>query len=163
MFSCFQSSYTKEKLSTQDSQLWWDMLTQIDEIKPDETAFVKPKKGIIEMFYRMVTSKIFETAILFIIILNLITLILNYQGAPELYISITSYIEIFCNLIFILECILKLAIYGFKSYFKEAWNKFDFFVAATGCTDIVFSFYRINIFGLVGLFKLLVILRIFIF
>lgn len=45
-------------------------------------------------------------------------------------------INLFFNIIFITESILKLTSYGTKGYFRNTWNQFDFFVVLTSILDI---------------------------
>lgn len=39
--------------------------------------------------------------------------------------------------VFMAECVLKLAGYGFFGYFYSGWNRFDFFVVGTSILDIL--------------------------
>jgi hypothetical protein len=41
------------------------------------------------------------------------------------------------SLIFAVEALLKIFVLGFKSYFHNSWNQFDFLVALISLFDIV--------------------------
>lgn len=52
----------------------------------------------------------------------------TYLGQPYEYTIASDYINYLFALIFTIEAILKLLGFGFKQYFSEAWNIFDFIV-----------------------------------
>jgi len=63
----------------------------------------------------------------------------TYEGQPalmEMFLRITNYIF---TTVFLVECILKLMVYG-SSYFQTTWNKFDFFVVAASLFDVALEF-----------------------
>jgi hypothetical protein len=41
------------------------------------------------------------------------------------------------SLVFLMEALIKLFALGFKSYFHNPWNKFDFFVVFSSIVDII--------------------------
>jgi hypothetical protein len=54
----------------------------------------------------------------------------------EVFLRITNYIF---TTVFLIECVLKLLVYG-SSYFQTTWNKFDFFVVAASLFDVALEF-----------------------
>jgi hypothetical protein len=61
---------------------------------------------------------------------------LLFEGAPD---SVTQLLRIsnyVFALIFLVEACLKAVAYG-KSYFRNAWNKFDFFVVSASIFDFL--------------------------
>jgi len=160
MFSCFQSAYTKEKLHSHHSQLWWDLLTQLNDVLPEKTPFKEPDTKISKVCYTIVRHKIFEALVFVIILSNLVVMTLMYETAPNSYSESVELLNVAFTIIFIVECILKLIAYGIKEYFRETWNKFDFIVVCTGVIEILISFSYIDILHFNGLFKILQVLRI---
>jgi hypothetical protein len=76
----------------------------------------------------MVISRHFSTIIFVTIILNTITLATTWYGEPKevtLAVLILNYIFSF---VFIMETVMKITGLGFKEYFKDKWNLFDFIV-----------------------------------
>ena len=65
-------------------------------------------------------------------------------------------IDLFFNIIFILEMILKLIAHGFimdqYSYLRETWNQLDFFIVWASIADMVLSGYDLAI---VKIFRML--------
>ncbi len=81
----------------------------------------------------LVTEKIVAV----IIVINSITIFL--QGFPEidqLSNHILTHIDTLCVVFFLLECIIKIKRDG-GNYFKDSWNKFDFFVTLVSLPTIV--------------------------
>ena len=71
------------------------------------------------------------------IILN--TIVLGFDGYPaKVEVSIfIEHINMFFILIFVIEMILKMIGIGFKMYFKDAANIFDFIVVVISMVDVV--------------------------
>ena len=70
------------------------------------------------------------------IVLNMILMALNYEGASLEYLYILDKINISFTAVFLLEAILKIIAYG-SAYFIPNWHKFDFFVVVTSLADII--------------------------
>ena len=69
------------------------------------------------------------------IVLNMFQMSLDHDGAsPSIlsFLQITNYIF---TAIFIIEAVLKLSVYRW-AYFKDGWNKFDFFVVMSSLVDV---------------------------
>jgi hypothetical protein len=63
---------------------------------------------------------------------------------------------------FVLEMILKLFAFGFKRFFKDAFNSFDSVLVLLSIIDIVLSYFQSSsIAGFVSSFKTFRLLRIF--
>jgi len=157
MFSCFQSSYTKEKIDCPGSQLWWDMLTQIDSVRPDKYIFERPKSGIFLFCYNIVESIVFEVFIFFVIISNLISMAIAYENSISTYSNVLEWIGLICTIFFIFESLIKLMAYGVYEYFKQTWNVFDFIVVCTGIIDIGISASSLSL----SIFRILQVMRMF--
>ena len=82
-------------------------------------------------------SKIFTFFLSMCIILN--TIVLGFDGYPaNVEVSILiEHINMFFILIFVIEMILKMIGIGFKMYFKDAANIFDFIVVVISMVDVV--------------------------
>ena len=64
--------------------------------------------------WRLCTSAPFENFILFLIILNTISLMMKFHHAPLWFVDILSYCNLLFTTLFTLECSLKLFSYGPK-------------------------------------------------
>ena len=63
-----------------------------------------------------------EKAILFVIILNSILLFLQESGVTAPFIST---LDVACTIIFVIEMVVKLCVYGVKKYWESGWNRLD--------------------------------------
>ncbi len=157
MFSCFQSSYTKEKIDNSGSQLWWDMLIQIDSVTPDKYIFKKPDKGISHYCYKIVIHKAFEVFIILVILINLVSMAIAHEASTLIYDEVLEIVGLICTFVFILEAFIKIFAFGLYEYFKDAWNLFDFIVVCTGIVDIGISASSLSL----SIFRIFQVMRMF--
>jgi len=73
---------------------------------------------------------------LFVVMLNLTMMMLRHKGEPEEWDGYASQGGLLFTLIFLLEVIIKLCGFGFEKYWANGWNKFDFLIVCTSCTDV---------------------------
>jgi hypothetical protein len=62
-----------------------------------------------------------------------------HEGQSESFTKMLDFSNYIFTAIFIVEASLKLVAFG-RTYFKNAWNKFDFFVVVSSILDLVMSF-----------------------
>lgn len=74
------------------------------------------------------------------IILNIVTMAMSYETAPTSYNDMLDWINLGFTVVFIFECAMKLVGYGFKGYFLNGWNQFDFCVVATSILDLALTY-----------------------
>jgi hypothetical protein len=60
----------------------------------------------------------------------------QYEGCSDLYIKKLEKVNLVFTSIFLIECILKLFAYG-RTFFRNAWNNFDFIVVFSSLLDII--------------------------
>lgn len=87
----------------------------------------------------MLVCRIFEYLMVFIIVLNSITLALydyNDRDSTHMFNQINDQINIFFTSVFILEAVLKILAKGFiihpESYLRNGWNLIDSIVVISG-------------------------------
>lgn len=142
MFSSFNDAWNKEhkKEITEDSKIeqYWDFLKQIDIVDPEYSTFhsEREKKGFRKILNDIAISKYFDNFIIFIIILNMITMSGDFYNSPDKFKEILDGFNLAFSLIFILEATLKITALGYKTYFYSVWNRFDFFVVCSSVLDI---------------------------
>lgn len=141
MFDSFNKAWTKEKkkgiADNADTEKYWDYLSQIEGSKPEWESFKVPEKGIQKALYLVATSKYLENTIMAVIILNMITMAMSYDGSSPFYNNILDKVGLCFTAIFIAECIIKLLAFNIQGYFYYTWNRFDFFVVASSIVDLV--------------------------
>ena len=140
MFRYFNEAYSKEKKFAKDDKKapkYYDFLTQIDKAESNYSVWVMPEKGSIRYYLReFADSSFLDNFIMGCIVLNLISMALNYDLSDPKYDLALTYINYIFTGIFIVECIIKLWAYG-VSYFHSGWNRFDFFVVVASIADLV--------------------------
>jgi voltage-dependent calcium channel L type alpha-1D len=81
----------------------------------------------------------FEMLIVVLVVLNVVVMMMFYQGAPKAYLdSLDIANNVFVG-VFVVEMILKMFAYTFWGYFKSGWNVFDFVVVVGSLVDIALA------------------------
>ena len=144
MFKKFNEAWTKEKKTgisnNKTAEKYWDYLQQIERSKPEFETFKKPNGGIRKfLFEKFNNNKYFDNFIMVIIVLNMITMAMSYEGSGNTFNTLLENLNYTFTGIFILECCIKLSANGPKGYFYYGWNQFDFFVVVSSIVDIFIS------------------------
>ena len=143
IFSAFQTAYAEENekgiSDNQESQKWWDYLSQIINSKPDFAGFEIPSGTTRKFFYNIINSKYFDQFIMLIILCNMIIMAISKEDSTIYYINVLETMNYVFTGIFIVECIMKIMTLYPKAYFYFNWNKFDFFVVCASIIDVLVS------------------------
>ena len=143
MFRYFNEAYSKEqKLSKDDKKApkYYDFLTQIYKAQSDYEVWVMPEKGSFRFYLReFADSSFLDNFIMGCIVLNMISMAMNYDTSDEKYDAALTYVNYIFTGIFIVECIIKLLAYFPVAYFHSGWNRFDFFVVVASIADLVIA------------------------
>ena len=78
-----------------------------------------------------------EKAILFVIILNSVLLFLQESGISTPLINV---MDVGCTIIFIIEMLVKLCVFGFKKYWSSGWNRLDGILVVLSIPSLVVYF-----------------------
>jgi hypothetical protein len=108
----------------------------IVDASPDYETTNVPKIGWRRRIHGLVGSNKFDIFIMLCIIGNMGQMAVQYEGCSEIYINKLERVNLVFTTIFLLECILKLFAYG-RTFFRNAWNNFDFIVVFSSLLDIV--------------------------
>jgi len=121
--------------NTGESQLDLEYNEFMDQLDGRALFILGPTNKFRIFLYRLVTSRIFEGFIIFVIFLSCVHLaietpLLDPEGglADFLY-----YTDIITTIIFTVECVLQILTFGFlvngkNSYLRSAWNLMDFII-----------------------------------
>lgn len=163
MFSTYNDAIQKEKKKgIQDdwhAQRYLDFLSLLSTAQPDYMTFRKKVGKWSILFSKITSNSLFENLIMTVIILNMITMAIDYDGSDPSYSSVLLKFNYFFTSIFICEFILKLLANGFGGYFYYGWNKFDCFVVCASILDISLSFFNSNA-SFLKSFQILRVLRV---
>lgn len=78
-----------------------------------------------------------ERAILFVIILNSVLLFLQESGISTPLINV---MDVGCTVIFIIEMLVKLCVFGFKKYWSSGWNRLDGILVVLSIPSLIVYF-----------------------
>lgn len=135
----FQEARVEEEKGFQPQDLKWiDIQKLVLQSEPEYEFTNIPKQGWRRRVHDFVTSTVFDLTIILIIVLNSISLAIQYETMTVQYSNTLNYIGYFFTSVYILEAALKIISFG-NSYFFQNWNKFDFFVVCASIFDIVLN------------------------
>ena len=103
-----------------------------------------------------------EKFIILVILLNCLIIFLQESGYNSLAINVA---DVLCTTIFVIEMMVKMAEYGFRGYWKDAWNRLDGILVILSIPSVIALFVPTNILieqlGVLLALRLLRILRFF--
>jgi hypothetical protein len=86
--------------------------------------------------FTVVMHPLFEPLIIGCILLNTLTMCMEYYGAPKVYNNVLGGLDTFFVAMFTVEAILKIIGLGWFQYIRNGWNKFDFFIVVIGIISL---------------------------
>ena len=131
------SEINSELFLNEHQKNWISLMKLITQSKPDFICFRRPRNKLRFRIFKLVQNDKFDYFILCIIILNIGTMALSYEGMSENYEKGLAYANIAFTFIFIMEALLKMLGLGFTGYWFSGWNRFDFFVVLTSILDLM--------------------------
>ena len=88
---------------------------------------------------RLVESNGFDLVMFSLVVLNVIALLMHYEGMSTDYADALEYANYGFVAIFALEAIFKILIYGARGYFTDAWHLTDFVIVIGSILDIILA------------------------
>lgn len=122
---------------TDEQTKWFNIQKMIAEVKPDFLALRKPKNPFRLKVFLLVTHHNYEKFLMFMIVINTVILAIHLETAPKSYISLLNNFELGFQSFYIVEAIIKIFGLGFKAYWYNSWNRFDFFLTIFSFIDVV--------------------------
>ncbi|XP_076455033.1 voltage-dependent calcium channel type A subunit alpha-1-like [Babylonia areolata] len=121
--------------------------------KPFCRFMPKDKNSIKYKIWQLVVSPKFEYFIMILIALNTIVLMMKYDGETKQYAEILKHLNEAITVSFTIESVLKMYAFGFRNYFHDPWNVFDFttvigsiidvFITEFSSSKVSFGFFRL--------------------
>ncbi|XP_060812334.1 voltage-dependent calcium channel type A subunit alpha-1 isoform X17 [Bombus pascuorum] len=125
------------------------------QARPLERYMPKERNSVKYKIWRIVVSTPFEYFIMGLIVLNTVLLMMKFHRQSDAYKNALKYMNMCFTGMFTVECILKIAAFGVRNFFKDAWNMFDFVTVIGSIVDalvIEFGENFINV-GFLRLFR----------
>ncbi|KAL0121155.1 hypothetical protein PUN28_008671 [Cardiocondyla obscurior] len=105
------------------------------QARPLERYMPKERNSIKYKIWRIVVSTPFEYFIMILIVFNTILLMMKFYNQSDTYKDTLKYMNMCFTGMFTIECIMKIAAFGVKNFFKDAWNTFDFITVIGSIVD----------------------------
>lgn len=124
--------------TTAGQKRWAEALKMKQKQNADtqEMVRVEPTFFIRKYIFRLVHHRYFEFFIMFCIFLNIFVMLLQHDAQPA---DLTTYSETlgtFFTWIFVFEMLLKIAALLPKKYWRDPWNRFDFFIVVGSLPEL---------------------------
>ncbi|XP_076674532.1 calcium voltage-gated channel subunit cacophony isoform X5 [Andrena cerasifolii] len=105
------------------------------QARPLERYMPKERNSVKYKIWRIVVSTPFEYFIMILIVLNTLLLMMKFHRQSDAYKNTLKYMNMCFTGMFTVECILKIAAFGVRNFFKDAWNTFDFITVIGSIVD----------------------------
>ncbi|XP_076348335.1 voltage-dependent calcium channel type A subunit alpha-1-like [Tachypleus tridentatus] len=105
------------------------------QAKPLQRYMPKNKDSLKYKIWRVVVSTAFEYFIMVLIVLNTLLLMMKFYNQSKLMVLSLHYMNAVFTAFFTVECLLKLAAFGIRNYFRDSWNTFDFITVVGSIVD----------------------------
>jgi len=135
-FQRIKSEKDGSALMTEDQWKWVQTRRVVSRLGLGSKVF-PPKASWRLSTYQIVIHPFFEPTIQGCIILNTLTMCLEFYNAPSLLNLILSGLEAFYIAVFAIEAVLKIVGFGWRQYWRSNWNKFDLFIVVVGVVSLL--------------------------
>ncbi|XP_026668099.1 voltage-dependent calcium channel type A subunit alpha-1 isoform X6 [Ceratina calcarata] len=105
------------------------------QARPLERYMPRDRKSVKFRIWSIVVSTPFEYFIMCLIVLNTLLLMMKFHRQSDVYKNTLKYMNMCFTGLFTVECILKIAAFGVRNFFKDAWNIFDFITVIGSIVD----------------------------
>ena len=143
MFNMYKRVTGKSALLTDKQQEWLILQRMMTATKPN-VKYSEPEGKIRAWFFKHVISERFDRIMLFIILLNVFTMFMQYQGQSSRWSAALSALNAIFIGTFILEMFAKWMAIGLKHYFASGWCRFDFVVVVVGIAGVVIDYTNLD-------------------
>eukprot|EP00939_MAST-03C_sp_MAST-3C-sp1_P002275 g2275.t1 len=123
------------------------------QIKSGEAASNTASARAVEMLnllrkhcHAIAIAEWFDELILFIIVLNTLTLAMPFYEMGEHMVRFLDISNLIFTIIFVAEMLLKWFGLSLKTYFQDDWNRFDCAIVFATCLDFFVSWFPVSIF-----------------
>lgn len=129
----------KNYLLNEDQKDWLEYKKMCISIAPKYVVHEEEIGRFRHAVYRFVTNKKFEIFILICIMMNTVTLCINWYSQPVYVDDLLDFINYGFAGIFALEALLKLTAFGPSVYYRDTGNIFDFIIVVTSIVSSIIS------------------------
>ncbi|XP_043860123.1 sodium channel protein type 4 subunit alpha [Dromiciops gliroides] len=127
----------KDIFMTEEQKKYYNAMKKLGSKKPQK-PIPRPQNKIQGKVYDFVTKQVFDITIMFLICLNMVTMMVETDDQSQLKIDILYNINMVFIIIFTGECMLKMLALR-QYYFTVGWNIFDFVVVILSIVGLALS------------------------
>jgi len=117
-------------------QLKWVMTRRLVGRLGLKKNLKEPSQSWRKTIFIIVMHPFFDPMIMGCIVLNTLTMCLEYYGAPDDYNKVLDGLDTFYIVVFTVEALIKITGLGWFQYIRNSWNKFDFFIVLIGIVSL---------------------------
>ena len=125
---------------TPEQENWVQIQKIIAWIRPKKNH-LRPSMGFRRVIFDFVTTDEFDTVILTLIASNILVMAMVHADMTEAWTNALFIANSVFAGVFLMEALLKLVAFGILGYFKDAWNRFDFFVVCLSVAGFVITIF----------------------
>uniref|UniRef100_A0A1I7U358 Sodium leak channel NALCN n=1 Tax=Caenorhabditis tropicalis TaxID=1561998 RepID=A0A1I7U358_9PELO len=142
------ANYTENRgtaLLTVDQRRWHDLKARLKMAQPLHVPPKPPESAKLRCYlYDLTTSRWFKQLFAALVVINSFTLVIPWNVSEEqdrktFLLSLTA-ISALCNILFTLECLLKMIAFTITGFWQSRRNRIDFIITILGINWIVFHF-----------------------
>lgn len=146
-------SQTSSMDLTEEQKEWAEMCKAVLKMKPQRKV-PKPKDAFRKIPFAIISHRYFDPFIMGCIVMNVMVMAARWYDEPDSWIKIQDDINLAFTMVFIAEAALKIVAMGFKEYWRNSWNKFDFIIVVGSILDLTASFLSAAFVRLIRLFRI---------
>lgn len=135
-FNLEKENLGKNYLLTNTQKEWINTRFNIVKMKPLKISNLKEKP-----WFKIINNKYFEVFIIFCIVINTIALALNWYRRPNVVERVTDIVNYIFTVVFTIEAIIKIWGMGWKKYFTDGWNIFDFAIMIGSYLGVIVEYF----------------------
>lgn len=135
----------------------WLMLQRIMVVTQPKTKYKRPSNALRSLCYSFCMNEAFDYFMIAVILVNTVFMFLSHQGMSRELARVLTISNMIFTAIFVAEMLLKWMAIGLGPYFKDSWNRFDFFVVVVSVLGVILDFATTSN---VTIFPLLRVLRV---
>jgi hypothetical protein len=125
---------------TDKQKAWWDTQQLLNKQRRPIRLGIEPKTWPAKLFFQLNHSNQFDQLVYAMISLNMISMAMTYEGQSDNYSQWLEISNYYFVGFFVVEAWIKIMGSGWRLYISNSWNKFDFFVTATSCFEVMLKF-----------------------
>jgi len=119
-----------------EEQRKWVMTSRLVERLGLKKNLLPPAQHWRNTIFIIVMHPYFDPLIMACIVLNTLTMCVEYYGASIFYQNVLDGLDTFYIVVFTVEALVKIVGLGWRQYIGSSWNKFDFFIVLVGLVSL---------------------------